>query len=1027
MILFQLFRLFIAKAIPIYTPSLPMSISIFIRSAVQLLALSLLLACTTSQEVEESEQTITTEVSLTEGTNMAAALSPDSSTLALDLQGTIWLMPADGGTATPITDRLGDSHEPAWSPDGGKLAFHSYKSGNYHIWTVNKDGSELTQVTSGIYDDREPHWAPDGKSIAFSSDRNGNYDIWKVELADLSVQPLTSDPANEYHPAFSGDGSRVAYVSEDKDAPGIYAMMADGSQPELLAASENSLASPSWSPDGGHIVFTAYDGENSQLVYQSLSSDSARVITAEEDIFPFRSSWLSENEILYTADGSIKKRLIGQEGYSTIPFEASVTLERSAYERKKYEFDAESPQPALGIMGPVISPDGQTVAFTALGDIYLKTLKAEQPENLTNDPFVDIDPTWSSDGQKLAFLSDRGGNMDLWIHELENGDFRRLVDLEQDLGFPVWSPDGEHIAFFARDSRNVWGYGELQIVDVNTGEINALEETYFVPSKPSWSPDSQTLAIMVLQPYSSRYREGVSQIMLIGTDGEVKDYISPQEGRTPAIRNVNGPVWAPDGSAIAYVQDGMLWTLPVDEAGQPTGEPRQHTEELASAPTWTADGQQMLYLATDKLKLLDLASDQSTEVPLNLNWQFPIHEGSYVVHAGKLFNGKDSTYQDNMDIIVEGNRIKDIVAHKTGYDIPEIDASDKTVIPGLFEMHTHQHATVGEKLGRIWLAYGITNVREPGADPYDALERKEAWASGQRPGPREFFTGGLTDGSRIYYGLANSVIFSSHLELEMDRAKRLGYDLIKTYVRMPDSLQKLITAGAHEIGIPVSSHEIYPAMGYNVDAVEHIRGTSRRGYSMKQSNLKATYGDVITLLAKSQMNITPTIGLQGGFYILADKHPKIYANRQLNVLYPESYLTTLKTSMQRIQRIFPSYLENFEEIQKGVYDIVQAGGRVTAGTDSPFIPYGTSLHVEMQLFVDGGLTPYQALQSATIRAAEAVGVADDLGTVEPGKLADFVIVEGDPLQHIEDAWNVVSTFKAGQRYNIDELLEKPVL
>lgn len=1006
---------------------LPMPVRLSFRIILPLFVFSLFMACTSSQEVTESEQTITTEVALTEGTNMAAALSPDSSTLALDLQGTIWLMPADGGTATPITDRLGDSHEPAWSPDGEKLAFHSYKSGNYHIWTVNKDGSELTQVTSGIYDDREPHWSPNGQSIAFSSDRNGNYDIWKVTLADLSVQALTSDPANEYHPAFSGDGSRVAFVSENKDAPGIYAMRADGSQPALLAASENSLASPSWSPDGQHLVFTAYDGENSQLVYQSLSSDSARVITTDEDIFPFRSSWISGQEILYTADGSIKKRIIGQEGYSTVPFNASVTLTRSTYARKKYDFDDESPQPALGIMGPVISPDGQIVAFTALGDVYLKALNADQPENLTQDLFVDIDPTWSPDGTKLAFLSDRGGNMDLWIYGLESGDFRRLVDLEEDLGFPVWSPNGEHIAFFARDSRNVWGYGELQIVDVATGEINALEETYFVPSKPSWSPDSETLAIMVLQPYSSRYREGVSQIMLIGTDGEVKDYISPQEGRTPAIRNVNGPVWAPDGSSIAYVQDGMLWTLPVDAEGQPAGEPQQRTKELASAPSWTADGQKMLYLATDQLKLLDLASGQSTEVPLNLNWQRPMHEGSYVVHAGKLFNGKDSTYQENVDIIVEGNRIKEIVPHQTGYDIPEIDAYDKTIIPGLFEMHTHQHATVGEKLGRIWLAYGITNVREPGADPYDALERKEAWASGQRPGPREYFTGGLTDGSRIYYGLANSIVFSSHLAQEMDRAKRLGYDLIKTYVRMPDSLQKQITAAAHEIGIPVSSHEIYPAMGFNVDAVEHIRGTSRRGYSMKQSNLKATYGDVIELLAKSQMNITPTIGLQGGFYIQADKDPEIYANRQLNVLYPESYLTTLKTSMQRIQRVFPSYLENFEEIQKGVFDIVQAGGRVTAGTDSPFIPYGTSLHVEMQLYVDGGLTPYQALQSATIRAAEAVGVADDLGSVEAGKLADFVIVEGDPLENIRDAWNVVSTFKAGQRYDIDELLEKPVL
>ncbi|MDF9799643.1 Tol biopolymer transport system component/imidazolonepropionase-like amidohydrolase [Catalinimonas alkaloidigena] len=986
-----------------------------------------LLGCSADSQSTQDEKLITTEVLLEEGTNMAVALSPDSTTLALDLQGTIWVMPVSGGKARPITDGMGDCHEPAWSPDGTKLTFHSYKSGYYHIWSIQKDGSQLKQITYGQFDDREPHWSPDGQHIIFSSDRNGNYDIWKVHLGSGKLQALTDDAANEYHPAYAPDGSAVAFVSENKEQAGIYLMDADGSNPALSAASENSLASPSWSPDQQHLIFTAYDGKNSQLVYHTLNStDTSKVLTADEDIFPFRTAWLSEQEILYTADGKIKKRIIGQEGFSTIPMEATVTLQRYAYDRKTYNFSDTTARPSLGIMGPVISPDGQTVAFTALGDIWLKPLAGEA-KPMTNDKFVDINPTWSPDGDKVAYLSDRDGNMDLWVHTLSSGQTEKLVDLEEDLGFPAWSPDGARIAYFARDTRNVWGSGELQIVTVSTEKINALEDTYFVPSKPAWSPDSKTLAIMVLQAASTRYREGLSQIMLITTEGEVLDYVSPEEGRTPAIRNVNGPAWSPDGKHMAYIQDGLLWILPVDEQGMPSGAPEALSQELASAPSWTKNGEKILYLATDTLKLIDIETKEIQPIPLALYWKNEVADAQFVVHAGKLFNGVDSTYQENVDIIVEGNRIKEITAHQESYNIPVIDASDKTIIPGLFEMHTHQHATVGEKLGRIWLSYGITNVREPGADPYDALERKEAWASGKRPGPREFFTGGLTDGSRIYYGLANSVIHGAHMELELERADRLGYDLIKTYVRMPDSIQQIITEAAHEMGIPVSSHEIYPAMRYNVDAVEHIRGTSRRGYSMKQSNLKATYDDVIQLLAKSQMNITPTIGLQGGFYVLAEKNPGIYANRQLNALYPEQYVLGLRSNVQRINKIYPAYLENFEAIQKGVYDIVKAGGKVAAGTDSPFIPYGTSLHVEMQLFVDGGLTPMQALQTATIRAAEAIGVARDLGSIEAGKVADFVIVEGDPLTNIEDAWNVVSTFKGGTRYDIDELLEKPTL
>src|ERR1700730_8511541 len=112
-------------------------------------------------------------LTLHEGTNMAAALSPDGRTIAIDLLGTLWTMSAQGGAATSITDIFLDARQPSWSPDGRRIAFQAYRDSTWQIWTVNADGTDLKPVTSSPFDDREPAWSPDGGSLAFSSDRGG--------------------------------------------------------------------------------------------------------------------------------------------------------------------------------------------------------------------------------------------------------------------------------------------------------------------------------------------------------------------------------------------------------------------------------------------------------------------------------------------------------------------------------------------------------------------------------------------------------------------------------------------------------------------------------------------------------------------------------------------------------------------------------------------------------------------------------------------------------------------------------------
>lgn len=961
-----------------------------------------------------------------EGTNMAITLSPDQSTLIADIQGTLWSIPSKGGTAKAITDIMGDSRQPSFAPNGNEIVFQSYRDGGWHLWKVNKDGSALTQLTFGIYDDREPQYSPDGTKVVFSSDRSGNnYDIYELTLSDASIRKITSSEKNEYNPAYSPDGRSIAFVSEKSGKPAIVTI-ASGSETEIVTPGGSSVAAPSFNTDGTKVVYYVLENGKSRLMTTSLADKKSEMITIQdEDAFPFRAAWTSPTEVIYTADGAIKRKILGSKKVAKIPFEASVVLHRATYARKKYDFDSSSPQQVKGITSPIVSPDGKTIAFCGLTDLWLLTIGQPTPKQLVKDQYVQMEPSWSPDSKQIAFVSDKDGTMDVWLFDLATGKQSKLTSDPGNESMPTWSPDGKFIAYYQNEVNALSGAATLNKLEVSTGKAEKMHVPMFAPGQPTWSPDGKTIAVSGLEVFSSRFREGLNKIFLISTAGNPDRRMMPVEGRTLATRGENGPVWSPDGKWMAYILDGVLWTLPVSPEGDPVGPPHRLTNELADSPSWTADSKTIVFIGTDVLKKVSVNDGVVTSIPLTLTWrpQAPGAGSGKVIHAGKLFDGKSNTYKTNVDIIVEGNRIKEIIPH-TNHTREVIDASDLTVMPGLFEMHAHQYWSTGELLGRNWLAFGITSIREPGADPYDALQRKETWTSGIVPGPREFFTGNLQDGQRIYYGLANS-LSEAGMELELNRADKLGYDLLKTYVRMSDYMQKRVTEFAHSKGIPVSSHEIFPATAYGVDNVEHVGATSRRGYSPLRSTMTRSYQDVTDLIIKSGVRVTPTAALYGGFSYLTFKDSTLFNNKQYVALYSDVFRSSYRGMAKRMSANMEGTKVTLQGLQKTIRTIVAGGAHITAGTDSPILPYGLSLHLEIQAYVDGGLTPYQALQSATIWAAESLAVDKDLGSIEPGKLADIILVEGDPLKNIRDAWNVTTVMKNGMVWKVEDLLKRP--
>jgi Tol biopolymer transport system component/imidazolonepropionase-like amidohydrolase len=949
------------------------------------------------------------QVSLTlrEGTSMAAALSPDGRTLMIDLLGSLWTLPASGGTARRVTDEFLDARQPSWAPDNRLVAFQGYLDGVWHIFVMAADGTGLRAITSGPFDDREPSWSRDGARIAFSSDRSGNYDVWDVELATGAVRQLTRNPANDFAPAYSPINSTIAFVSERPNGGGVWKIDATSGAETAVAAAAGAVSAPAWSPDGTRVVYNVIAANRSQLMLDG------RAITADEDVFPFRAQWTSPAELVYTADGKIKKRSTSGGPATPIEFTAAVSFTRTPYQHAVRDFDSRTARPVRGIMTPVISPDGTQVAFAALGDLWLMPIGGTA-RRLTNDRFVEMHPTWSPDGRALAFSSDRDGSMDLWVRDLASGADRKVASGASKAS---WAPRGTEIAYITRN-------GEIGV----TGRSAPIHAPIRDPGRPAWAPEGW-IAITTLQPYSSRFREGTNQMVMVSTQGAPDRRPDPMAHRSIGTRENDGPAWSRDGSKMAFVMDGLLHVMPTTPTGDSTGPPRAITSDVADSPSWTADSKRLLYQTPTGLKLAELSglTASVTDVPVNLTWRPSMPEGRTVVHAGRLFDGRAPSLRSNVDIVIRDHRIEQVVAHRDDLHTGRvIDAGSDVVMPGLIEMHAHLGKEFGEALGRIWLAYGITSVRNPAANAYEALEDKEAIGAGARIGPRVFATGGPFDGSRIFYSGGVPLAGDQQLLPELRKTTQLGYDLIKTYVRLDDRLQKRVIDFAHANGMPVTSHEIYPAVASGADGVEHIRGTSRRGYSPKVTALNRSYQDVIDLLTASKMTLTPTIGItSGAFTLQLARDPSPLSDVRFRTLFPEH---VIQANERQAKSIAPGEIESRTAALRPMGDtvrrVVKGGGIVIAGTDSPIFPYAVAFHAELELFAQAGLTPFEVLQTATTRAADALGEGANLGSIEAGKLADLVIVTDDPLTDIRNARKVRTVIKNGEVHTLDALLKR---
>ena len=282
---------------------------------------------------------------------------------------------------------------------------------------MKADGSELRPVTSGPYDDREPSWSPDGQRIAFSSDRErgaGSYDIWVLTLASGEIKQVTARSVERVssvvEPASAGAGStEIAFVSDRREKPGVYAVDANASPLQCdrtiggRCRGRRRRARVRARRFIGRVQRARRWTNAVDRQDPSTGSGSRNIADPDEDVFPFRPQWVSQNEVLYTADGKIKRRPAAGGAARVVEFTADVSFTRPAFTPKRRNVRS------LRAAARARDRASGRVAGRDAGGVRGSRRSVDDaggrapPKRLTHDAWVETDPAWSPDGTSLAY------------------------------------------------------------------------------------------------------------------------------------------------------------------------------------------------------------------------------------------------------------------------------------------------------------------------------------------------------------------------------------------------------------------------------------------------------------------------------------------------------------------------------------------------------------------------------------------------------------------------------------------------
>ncbi|MCB1182474.1 PD40 domain-containing protein [bacterium] len=968
----------------------------------------------------------------------------------------LWLMPADGGEPAVLTDTgEKDTNCGAWSPDGewiaAKRRFTDVSSiGATELWLHHRRGGDGIQVTKKetMPEVSSPDFGPDGRFLYFSSrpsrfryDRNPHQGLYQVHRFDRltgKTNPITNRWGGAGRPRISPDGTTLSYISRD------------GNETVLVL----------------HTLATGAE----RVLFRGLDHDLQESF-AWAGTYPSM-DWLPDGSALVLWKGGKLWRVAVADGAAVeIPFSCDVNLPHQ--EALRFKPDVTGPTLQARILRWMhASPRDGGIVFAALGRLYRADADGTDPQVLRKTDAADafeFCPRLSPDGKRLAWVSwsdtDKGH---VWVGGADGGGARMVSDVPGQWANPTWSPDGKELVALKGSGNTLRGGGlgeelhhEIWILDAagkaaprfvttvdNRGSSQRMPAPFFGPDPARvWflrsAADNGAELVSVT-------RDGIDEKVHVKSKYGEEFALSPN-GRWLAFKRLHKAFVAPlpdaglgtldladsDGSVkVTLLADDLVdWLHWQDDATITWASAHEFVRQtlanaLAAAAAKDEDtggesggegseGSESGDAGAAAEPAVDPLAPVATPIVLEVPRAAPT--GTLVVDGARLITMEGDEVVANGRIVIAGNRIAAVgaaadVAIPAGAEV--IDSTGLTAMPGLVDAHAHMgYGALDILPQRDWqyyanLAYGVTATMDPSASTHLVFAQSEMVEAGVMFGPRVYSTGFILYGADIP-GRAQTNSYEDALR-HVRRMKKQGAFAIKSYMQ-PKRIQRqwYVKACREEqmLDFPEGGGNFENDMGMILDGHTGIEHTTP---------VAPLYDDIRQMWSRTRVGYTPTFlvaygGLSGENWFYQHEAP-IWADPKLTRFTPRA---VVEARSRRLPVMAYDGDWHHMTVAASAGALEEMGVLVNLGAHGQ--RQGLGCHWDMWAMAQGGADNLAVLRFGTINPATYIGLGDELGSLKAGKLADVILLEGNPLDDIRNTNTVRWTIKNGEVFDANTM------